>query len=573
MSRQVFAVSLVLLLVAVLILPGQTQDNPPVAISLETAASQIPYIRSARLGITHISLPEAPRNDDRYARALALGAGWNRWPLYWDRVEARRGRYDWRAYDKLVRDDLAHGLRINAILLGRPAFAQDGGSVTGLQLPIFADGSDFPQPGKALNPDHLWANFVYAAVQRYKPGGVLAQREGWPDGQGVSLWEVWNEPDYEAFWQGTISEYARLLKVAYIVAKQADPDSTVMFGGLLYSGQDNWLAQVLRIYANDPMSQQFNWYMDQVAVHNYTYPWRSGWLTLYVRQTLSANNLRKPIWLNESGVRVWDDYPGPHWARDDAALLDQRASAEQQASFFIQSAAYAWAEGADVVFFHQLFDDCGDQPPGTDFAFNSGELCLPGSACFGDAFGLFRNERGSVCFSQHPEPGTARPAAEAFRLVAEVFGTQPFENPRLKRLANNKVQVIAFERPEASERVFVIWNRTFEPVTFDLPASGQQAQVYTLRSRRLMQPENRVYRLNLAPAQPDHYPKLEYGDVSAIGGAPVIVVEAVPDLRFVPDFLLPPTPTPTPSPTLDATQIVIVTQTAQASITPEPAGE
>lgn len=570
MSRQVFAVSLVLLLITVLIFPGQTQDNAATTVSLETSASNIPYIRSARLGITHISLPEVPQNDDRYERALSLGAGWNRWPLYWDRVEPRRGRFDWAAYDRLVSDDLAHGLRINAILLGRPRFAQDGASIKGLQLPIFADGSDYPEPGKELNPDHLWANFVFEAVNRYKPGGVLAQQEDWPDEQGIRLWEIWNEPDYSAFWQGTVSEYARLLKVAYIVAKQADPDSTVMFGGLLYAGQDNWLAQVLKIYANDPMKEQFNWYMDQVAVHNYTYPWRSGWLTLYVRQTLSANNLRKPIWLNESGVRVWDDYPGPLWARDDTDLLNQRATAEQQASFFIQSAAFAWSEGADVVFFHQLFDDCGDQPPGTDFALNNGELCLPGSACFGDAFGLFRNERGSVCFSQHPEPGTARPAADAFRLMAEVFGTQSFENPRVKRLSNNKVQVIAFERPEASERVFVVWNRTFEPVTFDMPASAEQAQLLTLRSRRTIKAEDRVYRLNLPPAQPDHYPKLEYGDVSAIGGSPVIVVEAVPDLRFVPDFLLPPTPTPTPSPTLDATQIVIVTQTAQASVTPMP---
>jgi len=58
--------------------------------------------------------------------------------------------------------------------------------------------------------------------------------------------------------------------------------------------------------------------------------------------------------------------------------------------------------------------------------------------------------------------------------------------------------------------------------------------------------------------------------VSAICRSPGIVVEAAPDLRFVPDFLPPPTPTPTPSPTLDATQIVIVTQTAQASVTPMP---
>ncbi|HLV34160.1 MAG TPA: hypothetical protein VKY59_03555 [Spirillospora sp.] len=570
MSRRIFAAALAFLLGIIVILPGQTQEAPSISIVSETAETAASYIRSPCLGINHISLAEEPTSEERYARALALGTGWNRWPLYWNRVERTPGEYDWSAYDRLVGDDLAHGLRINAILLGRPTFAADGERIKGLQQPIFADGSDYPEPDKPINPDNLWANFVYAAVNRYRPGGVLAQSEGWPEDWGVHVWEIWNEPDYDSFWQGGINEYARLLKVAYIVAKQADPDTTVMFGGLLYPTEDNWLARVLKIYANDPLREQFNWYMDQVAVHNYSYPWRSGWLTLYVRQTLSANNLRRPIWLNESGVRVWDDYPGPLWAAADPDLRQQRATAEQQAYFFIQSAVYAWSEGADVVFFHQLFDDCGDQPAGTDFAFHSGELCTGRGICFGDAFGLYRNESSSICFSQHPQPGTARPAADAYRLVAEVFGAEPFENPRSKRLEGGKVQIIAFERPGTSQRIYVLWNRTFDAVTFDLPASSDSAHLLTLRSRRSIQPEDGVYRLNLPPAQPDNYPKLEPGDVAAINGPPLIVIENSPDLRRVPEFLLPPTPTPTPSPTLDATQIVIVTQTARAAVTVTP---
>lgn len=564
MIRYLITICLGLLLAMGVILPAQMQEvsDPQVA-----TTSLSPYLLSSRLGINHISLPEASSNRARYNRALALGAGWNRWPLYWNWVEQAPGEFYWSNYDRLVNDDLAHGLQINAILLGHPAFAVENGRIIGLHQPIFADGSDYPEPDKSLNPDNRWANFVYAAVSRYKPGGVMAQLANWKPDTGVRVWEIWNEPDYDSFWQGGIDEYARLLKVAYIVVKQADPEATVMFGGLLFAGEDNWLARVLKIYANDPLREQFNWYMDQVAVHNYGYPWRSGWLTLYVRQTLSANNLRKPIWLNESGVRVWDDYPGPRLVDDDA-LLYLRATADQQADFFIQSAAYAWSEGADVVFFHQLFDDCGDQPPGTNFAYDPA-LCT-GDVCWGDAYGIFRNQSDSVCFSQHPQPGTARPVADAYRLIAEVFGTAPFEKPRTIRLMNNKVQVIAFERPATSERLYVIWNRTFDPVTFEMPASSTSAKLYTRRSRRTIPAENRAYSLSLPPAQPDHYPNLEYGDVSAIGGSPLIVVEASQNLNIVPNFLMPPTPTPTPSPTLDATQIVIVTQTAEASLTPAP---
>jgi hypothetical protein len=302
------------------------------------------------------------------------------------------------------------------------------------------------------------------------------------------------------------------------------------------------------------MRDDYHWFMDQVAVHNYSYPWRSGWLTLWARQTLTAYDLRRPIWLNESGVRVWDDYPGPLWAEGEATLREQRATAIQQASFFIQSSVYAWSEGAEVIFFHQLFDDCGDQPAGTDFDFHTGDLCTGDGACFGDAFGLYRNESSAICFSQHPDPGSARPAASAYRLLAEVFGTQDFGNPRSIRLNNNRVQVISFERPATSERIYVVWNRTFDDLTFDLPATSDQATLYALDQLANIAPNaSHIYPIKLHPAQPDNYPKLEPGDPSAIGGPPVIVVEQSPNLNVVPIFLLPPTPTPTPLPTPEVT--------------------
>jgi hypothetical protein len=471
------------------------------------------YIRASRLGITFISSAEDPADDARYANGLRLGAGWNRWPLYWNRVETSPNNFNWSAHDNLVARDVQKGLRINAILLNRPDFYAEGTIIRGLNTPIFADGSDVPAPGKALNPDNVWARFVLEAVNRYKPNGVLAQQNGWRNGEGIRVWEVWNEPDYAPFWQGGIINYARLLKVAYLAAKQADPQALVMFGGLLYATPDNWLARVISIFQNDPNASANNFYFDMVAIHSYSYPYRTGWLTLFTRDTLREFGLSKPIWVNESGVSVWDDYPGPTFASSS----DQRqrlATADQAAWFFIQSTAYAWAEGADVVFFHQLYDDCGDRPD--NFAPNSGR--------FGDAFGLFRNRTSSPCFSQHPYPDTPRPAARAFRMMAEVFA-QPFEGGDVTRL--DGVTIITFERPQNEERIRVVWNRRFEARTYELPAEGQGAQLYTLGGNSSIVPEGDIYRLNLAAAQPDNHPDLENGDISAIGGAPVIVVERV----------------------------------------------
>lgn len=505
-------------------------------------AQDTSYIRSPRLGIAHISLTGQPTPAERYENALALGAGWNRYPIYWDQVEVEPGVFNWAAYDQQVSADLAYGLNINAILLGRPAFFADGGGIDGLAEPIFADGSDLPEANKPLNPDNPWANYVMQTVDRYMPDGSLAQREGWPAEQGIRVWEVWNEPDFPLFWSASIKDYARLLKVAYIVAKMVDPESQIMFGGLLYQTQDNWLARVLAIFEDDPLVEQFNWYMDIVAVHSYSYPWRSGWLVLWVRQTLKAYGLDRPIWLNESGVPIWDDYPGP-MAASSPEEWQLRATAEQQASFFIQSTVYAWSEGAEVVFFHQLYDDCGNQPAGTDFPFDPTGLnqCPPGQLCVGDAFGLFRNTPGSVCFSQHPEPGTPRPAATAYRLMAELFGRGEYGQPQVE-VSEDSLMFI-FESVRPGKRLRVLWNRTFEPVALDLELTNT-ASLYTLTSTTTVQPNaHGVYRLTLPPAAPDYYPFLEPGDVSAIGGEPRILVESLRGALPLPTVYAPlPTP-------------------------------
>ncbi len=535
------------------------------------------FIRADRLGIAHISSYTEDTPDTRYQQALQLGAGWNRFPIYWNVAQPEPETWDWSAFDRQILNDLSYGLQINAILLGRPQFyaaGDNGERIAGINEPIFSDGTDTPANGKTLNPDNPWVTFVFEAVNRYKPEGLLAQQGFIPSGQGVRVWEIWNEPDHLPFWGATIRDYARLLKISYIVAKLADPDAQVMFGGLLFT-QDgvNWLAQVLSLYVNDPFAEQNNYYMDIIAVHSYADPWRSGWLVLNVRQTLIAYGIDRPVWLNETGVPVWDDYPGPIWAPQST----DRATLDQQAYFLIQSAAFAWLEGADVIIYHQLYDDCGDQPAGTDFPPHQGELCdtIAGN-CFGDAHGMYRNQATSVCFSQHPLPGTPRPVARAYRLLAEVFGREAFD--RGERLFNDdRATIITFERPLTNERVSIIWNRTFDFFTLDYPAVGERGQLISLRDDTIIRPNaSGNYQIDLSAAAPDNYDTPEAGADSAIGGAPVILIESIdgdltPDLIDLDGFDSPQATfeaveiVPTPRPTVDPAQD---TQPPSASVNP-----
>ncbi len=60
--------------------------------------------------------------EQQYQNGLATGATWNRWPLYWFNIEQSPGAFNWSTQDATIQADIAHGLQLNAILLGTPPF-------------------------------------------------------------------------------------------------------------------------------------------------------------------------------------------------------------------------------------------------------------------------------------------------------------------------------------------------------------------------------------------------------------------------------------------------------------------
>ncbi|MBE2269658.1 MAG: hypothetical protein IAE80_15585 [Anaerolinea sp.] len=484
------------------------------------------YVRSPYLGITFISSAEHPADENRYRNALLLGAGWNRYPFYWNYVETFPGVYNWDALDRVVTEDLQHGLKTNAILMGIPEHARQGNIMRGLYAPIFSDGSDYAGAGKTPNVGNPWAAFVYEAVTRYKPGGILSRQPGREYDEGIQVWEIWNEPDYQMFWSGTTGDYARLLKVAYTVIRLLDPYATVLFGGLSFAQPNThfWFGEVLYFIYQDPARGMNNWYFDKVALHSYGSARRTAHLISLVQGQLTRFGLTRPLWLNESGVPVWDDYPGPTWTANSPDSRRWRGTQAEQALYVIQNTTLAWASGVEVVFFHQLYDDCGNQAGGTDFPPNNGNICTNG-ACWGDAFGLYRNERTATCFRQHPQPGTPRPAASAFYRLAQVFGATPFVSRGVINL-EGAATVLVFERTFGGERIYVAWGDSTENRAITIPASGSAATLYTLRDQQTITPVDGSYRLAVNAAQRGGFISLTT-DADALGGEPVILVEPV----------------------------------------------
>ncbi|GAB4482483.1 MAG: hypothetical protein Kow00124_31340 [Anaerolineae bacterium] len=501
------------------------QPSPTPRPPQQAAAGQVFY--SGRLGLNFISSAQHQADNVRFAAGIGTGVGWDRFAIYWNEIELRENEYTWAVYDQTVAQDVSNGLATNAILLGTPPmFAQSGSVPRGIYEPVFADGSDTPGAGKRINPSNPWAEFVYAAVSRYKPGGMLARTRGWAPGQGVQVWEIWNEPDFSTFWQGSVGDYARLLKVAYIAIQQADPAAKVMLGGLVIWEKPAWLIDLLTIYKNDPSPASRRYPFHILALHAYSYPYNAFQMTQRTESLLAIYGINDvPIWINESGVPVWDDYPGPTWA----TRLDQitwRATQAEQASYVIQNAAYAFLAEADVLFHFQLYDDCGNQPRGTTFAPHDGSLCSSGAVCWGDALGLMRNTSGNVCFNQHPQPGTARPAYAALRVVADVFGGEQVVPLSADRIGPEGKQVsLILARPGTGEVITVLWNESAQAAEIKLyPRSDRAVVIDRSGTRRdLTLAEDGRYHLTLEPATNRNQQGL--GTEFMIGGPPLIVIE------------------------------------------------
>lgn len=570
------AAAAVAALLTVAIAPG---DRRPPAGDRVPAAAAAPGDPVPPFGLAHVDLMDLhvardpsgavrpaerlPAADlsDRYARAGASGAGWNRWSLYWDMVESRQGSLDWSVADAIADRDAAAGLRTLAILQGTPPHFATGGDRTaavpavgglaarfgplaaaggpampraagrppvqasppaGMERPIFrrADGglTDDPDAAVAVNPDNPWARFVDAAVVRYRPGGDLARARGWPDGVGVRAWEIGNEPNLAHFWSGSPTQYVRYLEVASLAIHRRDPGAIVLHGGIADdAGAGAWYGQFLDALkaraAASPLPARHDHYFDKAAWHWYTYPSLLQTGPARARALLTDRGLAaRPVWVTEMGAPIWSEHPGPCWD----PVSPWRATVAEQAGYLWQALTEGRAAGVEVMVVFQLYDDCGNGP--TSY----------------DAFGLVRNHAANQCWAvpdgqscwrlDPTRAGTPRPGYEALRVAAAALaGTELLWRP--PREADFWQRVLLYQPPD--RRVMVLWNLLRADRTVEVYGTGREAEVLTLGAdgrldRRAATPTAGRHTLTLPGATNRNNP----GNQAAVmAGRPVIVIE------------------------------------------------
>ncbi|MBI5052902.1 MAG: hypothetical protein HZB52_06505 [Chloroflexi bacterium] len=442
--------------------------------------------------------PPQPKPDPRfgavesyYAPHIAKQAniGWDRMIINWF-ARQPNGDHQWNVPPEEKERIAAaekDGREIVALLMNTPHWATDGKPAVGVPRGLYL---------AVDNPGNLWANFVRRIVKEYKGR--------------ITHWIIWNEPDialedFGAQFEGTVEDYYQLVKVAYLVAKETDPDAVIHLGGMTYwhdlaRGRPPYLQRFLDVALKDDTAIKNNFYFDVFTTHIYFRTETVADIIRFYKQMMWQYGINKSIWLNETNAAPYDD---PRFPANPLV----RVTMNQQAAFIIQATALALAAGAERIAIYKLFDETASAPGY-------------------ESYGLYRNDE------------SPRPAAHAYRAVTTHFA----RTQSAYIFTQYDYHLVTLNRQDGITRV--AWSRIGRETKINLYL-GATAKLYDHLGRELPTQQNGYTTLTLPAGECE----MGYG-ICDVGGAPLIVVETFAAPAPTPMGLptLPPLPTATPTP-------------------------
>ena len=422
---------------------------------ITTGAARIP---DARFGI--IETYHAP------AAANASGAGWTRITFEWNQIQPD-GPDSWVEYpipDAVIDAERAAGREVVGLLVTAPgwAWSQFGGKnvPSGLDLPID-------------DPRNLWATFVRQMVSRHR--------------QRIQHWIIWNEPDIWGTdfqsWGGTVEEFARLMEVAYRVAREANPRAIIHLPAVTHwwdanYGRELFMERLLDALAERPDAQRYGYFFDAFTLHLYFNVDTIYDLSQHYHGILRAHGLSKPLWIVETNAPPSTD---PAWPIQEPNF---NITQEEQAAFMVQGLAMAVAAGAQRTAVYKMADRASDHANA-------------------EPFGLVRLD------------GSRRPAFTAYQTATTYLAG--YRQATLLR--RDDATVISVRR--ANGWTTVAWARGPEPVEVRIRANAASARLVDWRGNaRTLSAKGGFYTLTL-PASACTHP----ASPCLIGGEPWMLVE------------------------------------------------
>jgi hypothetical protein len=407
---------------------------------------------------------------DNPAEASQLGAGWTRIRFQWSAIQPNdAGQWNDAALEALVNSEIAAGREVVGLVVNTPPWAlksdDNAGVPAGMELPLD-------------NPENLWAALTRRLVTKY------AGR--------VNHWIIWNEPDIwdskypGQTWGGSADEFLQLERIAYLVAKSANPNAVIHLAGLTFwwdaqAKRTPFFQRFLDALRNDPNAAANDYYFDVVTSHQYFRPDTVYDLTLWHHTMMRAYGFDKPVWLVETNAAPSLD---PTWLAPGSQF---QITLEEQAAFVVQAFAMGLAGGAERIAVYKMADTPGDKTANPE------------------PFGLVRMD------------GSRRPAFAAFQVVATHLAG--FRSATLDR--RDQVAQVTVDR--GTQTTTVLWSRVPSPQRVTLGARAGSALVVNTQTgaARTQGAPGGQYTLDLPGAvctQPADGGCL-------IGGWPILVVE------------------------------------------------
>ncbi len=309
------------LLFALLIFPGCTTPHPqPVAIAIPFQHVEIGLCEDYPAGIATI---EGARRDfallqTNHIRVLRIA-------FAWDSIETQPGQCNWTFWDSFVRiatDEF--GIRLIPYVCYTPRWNSQGN-----------DTNYWRQPPRDLA---RFSDFMKQIVLRYK--------------DRIHSWEIWNEPDNPEYWEGSVAQYADLLRAGSQAVRESDPTAKVVAGGLAWNLE--FLHQLLAVEHAGPA-------IDIVNLHSYYETWSSDpveAIATHVRRAaalIRESGNHQPIWLAEIGYSNYRN--GDYVSYSYTAHRPYEHSPEFQARTLARAIASALATGeVKLIAWYRIHD-------------------------------------------------------------------------------------------------------------------------------------------------------------------------------------------------------------------------